>query len=179
MRNVSQNPGYYGPDAWPGAQTDWGATASSLPIIGGVIMLREFRAGIIAHALALNLPETRAGVFAWPAQRTDGVGGNDTIPEGARLRLDPRLDLNSLSLPPVTRLITEAAQRYGLIVRDQTGHGIGLFAEDPTQYGGNQLYYAPTGIFRGEYPSMLLKSFPWRYLQVLRMHLCSAGPCVQ
>ena len=38
----------------------------------------------------------RAGVFSWPAQRTDGLlDSPDAIPEGARFRLDPNLDIAS------------------------------------------------------------------------------------
>ena len=35
----------------------------------------------------------------------------------------------------MTRMIAKAAQRYGMIVRDQTGHAISLFAENRAQYG--------------------------------------------
>ena len=53
------------------------------------MLLDELKAGRIDHALAINLPAPRAGVFAWPAQRTDGTGPPTALPEGARLRLDP------------------------------------------------------------------------------------------
>ena len=178
IRAVSHSPGYYGPGSWPGATPNWGATATSLSVLGGVILLRDIRSGTINHALALNLPAPRAGVFAWPAQRSDGVGGSDSLPEGARIRLDPRLDLNHLSLPPFTRMVAEAAQRYGMIVRDQTGHGISLFAQDPTP-AGRTTYYGRDGAFDGLSPSELLASFPWDHLQVLRLHLCMRAPCRQ
>ena len=35
IQHVSSNPGVYGPEAWPGAQPWWGATASSLALAGG------------------------------------------------------------------------------------------------------------------------------------------------
>ena len=133
IRRVSQSPGYYTGAAWPGAARNWGATASSLPVIGGTMLLDELKRGRIDHALAINLPAPRAGVFAWPAQRTDGTGPPTALPEGARLRLDPALDVSSLHLPKLTRMIALAAQRYGLVVRDQTHHGISLFGEVPTQ----------------------------------------------
>ena len=38
------SPGYYTASAWPGATRNWGATASSLPVIGGTILLDELQA---------------------------------------------------------------------------------------------------------------------------------------
>ena len=35
-------------------------------------------------------------------------------------------------MPPVTRMIAQAAQTYGLIVNDQTGATVAFRAEDPT-----------------------------------------------
>jgi hypothetical protein len=173
IRRVSKSPGYYTEAAWPGAKRSWGATASSLPVIGGTVLLDELKSGRIKHALALNVPAARAGVFAWPAQRTDGVGPSTALPEGARLRLDPALDLADLKLPKVTRMIAEAAQRYGLVVRDQTGNGISLFGENPSQFSGNPY----RRYFKGRTSQQLLANFPWDRLQVLDMHLCTTAPC--
>src|SRR5947209_2054282 len=96
IEHVSRNPGYYSTASWPGlSQPNWGATATSLPVAGGVITLDELKAGHIDHALAINLPYPRAGVYAWPAQRSDGTGTDpNAIPEGAHLRPDPTLDLS-------------------------------------------------------------------------------------
>jgi hypothetical protein len=173
IRHVSKSPGYYTASAWPGATRNWGATASSLPIVGGTMLLDELRAGRIDHALAINLPAPRAGVFAWPAQRTDGTGPASALPEGARLRLDPTLDVASLHLPKLTQMIALAAQRYGLVVRDQTHHGTSLFGEVPTTPAVRA--YKP--YFRGRTPGQLLADFPWDHLQVLTMHLCTVAPC--
>jgi hypothetical protein len=104
-----------------------------------------------------------------PAQRTDGTNtAPDAIPEGAHFRIDPALDLSKLDLPPATRAIAEAAQRYGMIVTDQTGWAVGLFAEDPTSTGSDP-YSGPNGLFDGRSPKDLLAKFPWRHLQLLRM----------
>ncbi len=73
--------------------------------------------------------------MAWPAQRTDGTGASADLPEGAQLRLNPRLDIPAMHLPKIVEMIALAAQRYGIIVRDQSFADIGFFAEDPTQYG--------------------------------------------
>jgi hypothetical protein len=172
IKHVSKSPGYYTATAWPGARRTWGATASSLPVIGGTMTIDELRRGSIRHALAIALPAPRAGVFSWPAQRTDGTGGTDTLPEGARLRIDPTLDLSTLHLPRLTRMMAEAAQRYGLVVRDQTHKGISFFAQDP------QGQPNPYGrLFAKETPLQLLAKFPWDRLQVLQMRLCTKAPC--
>jgi hypothetical protein len=175
MRNVAENPGYYGPDAWPGAASNWGATASSLPLIGGVMLLSELRAGRVDHALAMNIPFPRRDQFAWPAQRTDGDGPPGALPEGARLRLDPALDLDQFGLPPFTRIVAEAAQRYGLVVRDQTHHATSLFIEDWSPHHDSSPLLGPEGIYGGSTPLELLSLFPWERLQLLKMHLCDNG----
>jgi hypothetical protein len=179
MKRVSRSSGFYSGASWPGlSASNWGATASSLPVVGGVMLLRELEAGEVDHALAINLPVTRAGVFAWPAQRSDGTGPPSALPEGARLRLDPGLDLSSLDLPPLTRVIARAAQRYGLVVRDKTGegNGIALFAEDRTRWKADP-YKGGAGLFGKRTPDQILAAFPWQHLQVLRMKLCRQAPC--
>jgi hypothetical protein len=142
-------------------------------VIGGTMLLHELKTGRIDHALAINLPAPRSGVFAWPAQRTDGTGPATALPEGARLRLDPTLDVSTLHLPKLTRIIARAAQRYGFVVRDQTHHGISLFGEVPT-HASRREYQR---YFKGRTPAQLLANFPWDRLQVLAMHLCTAAPC--
>ncbi len=170
IRDVSTSSGVYGPGAWPGAKPWWGATASSLALAGGAMTIEQLRAGRIDHALAIAVPDVRAGVFAAPAQRTDGRSPDPlALPEGAHLRLDPRLDLASVRMPPLTREIAVAAQRYGIIVRDFAAN-IAFFAQDPTATGSNP-YAGPNGFFAGGYPSQLLLSFPWSHLEVLKMEL--------
>jgi hypothetical protein len=165
---VSKSAGYYTGGSWPGARSYWGATATSLPVLGGTMTIAELAKGTINHALAIDLPTTRAGVYAWPAQRTDGEDpSSDAIPEGARLRIDPHLNIANLILPPVAAEMALAAQRYGMIVRDQTHHAIGFYAEDPTPTGSNPY---PT-LMQDETPTELLAGFPWRYVEVQRMSL--------
>ena len=56
-------------------------------------MIDELKAGVIPHALALNIPWAKPNVYSWPAQRTDGRSTDpNAIPEGARFRLDPTVD---------------------------------------------------------------------------------------
>jgi hypothetical protein len=161
MTKVSQNPGYYT------SPTDWGGTGTSLSLLGGLIRISEVRAGRIDHALALAIPHAAAKAVAFPAQRTDGNDPSPTqIPEGTRFRLPASLNIDALKLPPMDRMIALAAQRYGIIVRDQSGT-VAFYGEDPTPTGANP-YYGPHGFFGGTGPTQLLRSFPWRDLEVVR-----------
>jgi hypothetical protein len=170
MHDVSHSPGYFTASSWPGAKPSWGATATSLPAIAGVMTATELISGRIGHALAISVPNASAKVFAAPAQRTDGTLTNrNAIPEGARFRLDPRLDIDKLHLPPVVRTIAVAAQRYGMIVRDKTLSSIGFYAEDPAALSANP--YAK--LFEGKVPSVLLAKFPWSHLQAIKPDLRS------
>jgi hypothetical protein len=182
MQHVSSSPGYYTGSSWPGLTApsgwNWGATATSLPVIAGTVRIDELRAGVIPHALAVAIPDACARVFTWPAQRTDGSSkAADCLPEGARLRLDPKLDLGSLRLPAVTRMLAVAAQRYGIIVRDVTHHAVGFYAEDPGAGRGNP-YLGAGGLYGGLQPWNFLPQLPWGRLQLLKMTECTAAPCL-
>jgi hypothetical protein len=172
MSNTSQSAGYFDTSSWPGlSQPWWGATATSLPAIGGTIMIDELKAGLIPHALAIAVPWAKPNVYSWPAQRTDGASSDpNAIPEGARFRIDPKLDIDSLNLPPMTRMMAKAAQRYGMIVRDQTGHAVGFYAENPSPYGADP-YIGPAGFYNGPDPSGVMQAFPWGHVQLVKMDL--------
>jgi hypothetical protein len=162
MTSVSRNPGYYLPP-----HPDWGSTATSLPFLGGLIRISDLRAGHIDHALAVSIPEPRAGVWSWPAQRTDGTLNSPTaIPEGTRFRLDPSLNIDALGLDPTTRMIAKAVQRYGMVVRDRGG-AFAFYGEDPTPTGTDP-YGGPSGFFGGLWPNQLIYRFPWGAIQALQ-----------
>ena len=73
-------------------------------MIAGTMMISELKAGVIPHALAMNIPWAKPKTYSWPAQRTDGASTDpNAIPEGARFRLDPKLDVDALNLPPMTQ----------------------------------------------------------------------------
>jgi hypothetical protein len=166
VASVSTNSGSYDETAWPGATTTWGASASSLSIAGGVITFDDLESGRIDHALTMSVSEVRAETFYYPAHRTDGRSANPlSLPEGAHLRLDPNLDLSSLHLPQLTFEIAEAAQKYGIFVRDKAGN-VAFNAQDPVTLGYNP-YTGPGGYFEGSYPRQLLSAFPWRSLELL------------
>jgi hypothetical protein len=170
IQDVSSDPGVYGTGAWPGATRSWGASASSLSIAGGLITLEDLEHGEINHALAIGVPTVRAGDYAAPAERSDGTSTNPAaLPEGAHLRLDPRLELWRLHLRPLTLMLARAAKRYGIIVRDGAG-SVTFYGQDPTPTGANP-YRGAGGYFEGTYPAALLASFPWKQLRLLQMQL--------
>jgi hypothetical protein len=170
MQHVSSSTGVYGSESWPGAQSWWGVSASSLSLAGGLITFEDLQRGRIEHALALAIPGVRGGVYASPAQRTDGKSTNPlSLPEGARLRLNPKLDLAALHLPRITLMIAEAAQRYGIFIRDGSGN-VQFYAQAPELTATNP-YAGPQGYFEGAYPNQLLATFPWNELQLLKMEL--------
>jgi hypothetical protein len=170
MRHVSSSPGVYMRKAWPKATSFWGASGTSLSIVGGLITLEDLERGQINHALAMAVPNVRAGVYASPAKRSDGESDEPlSLPEGAHLRLDPSLDLAALHLPRLTLMIAEAAQRYGIFIRDK-GADVAFYAQDPIPTG-TEPYAGISGYFEGKYPEQILASFPWNHLQVLEMKL--------
>ena len=160
IADVSRSPGYYTDPS------DWGGSASSLSIAGGMILPSEVRAGAIDHALAIAIPHAAAGRYVFPAQRDDG---NDhsaaAIPEGTRFRLRHSVNIAALHLPPLTAMIARAAQRYGLLVRDQSG-AVVFYGEDPVSTGGNP-WGGAHGLLENTPPSKLLAGFPWQDLEVV------------
>jgi hypothetical protein len=202
MQNVSQSLGYFDDASYPGfSSSSWGSTATSLPVLAGTATIAELESGHIDHALALNLPRSGGGAacspagpnpFAWPAQRSDGLSLNtDCIPEGARLRLDPTLDVSNL--PKLARMFAVAAQKYGMIVRDRDAGGVSFHAEDPIDlqrqgatidpYSGQPFGSKATptadSIFGGVPAWAQFKNFPWDHVQVLQMTVChrTGLPC--
>lgn len=65
--------------------------------------------------------------------------------------------------------MARAAQRYGIVVRDQSGVVV-FYGEDPTPTGSNP-YAGSAGYFGGEYPHRLLARFPWEQLKALPTQL--------
>lgn len=184
---ASQSPGYYRNLVDPGGtvqeQANWGAAATGLPLAAGLITVEDVERGSIDHALAIGLPNgkgssiIRAGSFAFPAQRSDGRStASGSIPEGARLRIDPGLDLDALVLSPFARMLAETAQRYGMIVQDGSQSTV-VYAEDPSPFmrGGQPNFYEARF---GRRLSAAVGELPWGNLEVVRMDLCQRRPCL-
>jgi hypothetical protein len=191
LHDVSTNPGHYRDIRKPNGRFlerfNWGPSATSLPLAAGMITKADLRRGHIDHALALGLPNLTpessiiaSGRWAFPAQRADGKSTRpDAIPEGARFRLDPTLDLDELHLSPLVRMLADAAQRYGMIVQDGAPATV-IYGEDPTPYirAGRPNFYDAVTRRR---PTDLLAQFPWQHLTLLAMTICTnpTEPCTR
>lgn len=141
----------------------WGVTATHLVKLGGLMTLRELQRGRVDHALAIAIPEARRGIYAWPAGGTDGKSDDPAaIPEGTRFRLDPKLDVDALDVPEMTKVMARAAQRYGLIVNNQGG-AVSFHAEDVTRRPRDP--YLP--LLDGLTPAHIAHAFPWDRLQAI------------
>jgi hypothetical protein len=101
-------------------QRSWGATATSLPLIGGIIRKDDCERGRINHALGLSVIAPRAG-YRWPAQRGDGSStSTSAVQEGMRLRFPPSYQPPA-TLHPFARMIAIALRDHGAVVWDQAG----------------------------------------------------------
>jgi len=160
MQQVSKNPGIF--------PSGLGATATGLPLLGFVIRIDELQAGVIRHTLNIETVRTQAGVFSWPANRTDGnTAGADILMEGQRVRLDPTFDVSTLP-NPAERTIAKAMQDYGMILTDTSG-AVTMQAEDPRPYmAAHQTTTNPyDAIFAGTPSYSVLQDIPLSRLQVL------------
>lgn len=120
-----------GRGTYPGGNSARGSGFSNL---AGLIWPQELKARVIQHALMFSYPHTSARGAVAPATETDGASARaDALPEGARLQLDPGLDLARLPLRPYERTIARALQRYGMYLGD-TGGGLGLYAVHPQSF---------------------------------------------
>ncbi len=158
--HASQSQGFF--------QDGFGASASGLALAGGTIGIEDVRRGSIDHAIALHIPAPgKWQEFSYPAQRSDGYDTSAArVPEGTRLRLDPNLNVDTLGLNPVAKMIARAAQKYGFIVTDKAGC-TAVVAESPAAV------VAATGVdpwksLLGGTPTYsVMKGFPWAKLQAL------------
>ncbi|MGI4893877.1 MAG: hypothetical protein ACRYF3_02050, partial [Janthinobacterium lividum] len=136
---------------------------------------------------------------SWPAQRSDGGDHAETaIPEGTRFRLDPSLDLDTLALSPMARMVARAAQTYGFIVTDRSG-AVAVTAQSGaaavTTQGGAAAVTTQSGAAAvttqggaaagdGPWPGLLggvpsyqvMADFPWHQLQALPMNFARPAP---
>jgi hypothetical protein len=97
------------------------ARGSGLPLFAGAILPGELRAGVIRHALAIAVPGAARTTYVQPASTTDGVGPEDSLPEGARIRLKSGARLSGLSGGQLhyADVVVAALMKYGAIVVDR------------------------------------------------------------
>lgn len=138
--------------------------------LAGLLRVREIAQGRIPHALAFGTKFARKGVWRHPAQQTDGkLTGEETIPVGARIQLDPTLDLDAIpGLTPGERTIAEALQIYGAYCVGASGEPFLFFCElapDATAVDQPGAVYSANGLTGDGAP---LSHIPWERLRVLK-----------
>lgn len=148
---------------WGGGTT--GAGASRL---GGVIRVAEIRAGEIPHALVLESDTACARSFRAPALKTDGESDRaDCIPEGARLQLDPTIDVAAIpDITPGEVAVARALQSYGgyLIDRADTSLAIAFEVAPDASPSSPGEVYTQAGLAWDYYG---MPHIPWDRLRVL------------
>lgn len=148
----------------------FGVTASGLSLLGSTIRISELQAGRIDHAIGIGINRPRKDVFSWPATRTDGTWESSrAIPEGMRFRLDPSVDIDSLGLTPIGKIIAKAAQEYGFVVRDNTNGPVVIYAEDSTPYTAAGKSNPYTDMF-GSPQYYWMRNFPWDRMQAMPLN---------
>lgn len=137
--------------------------------LAGLVRVREIERGLVPHALAFGTKYARRGAWRHPAQQTDGkLTGPDTIPVGARIQLDPALDLGAIpGLTPGERTIAEALQTYGAYCVGASGEPFLFFCERAADAGTSDpgAVYSANGFTEDGAP---LRNIPWERLRVLK-----------
>lgn len=143
-----------------------GATGAALSRLAGVVTVEEMRAGRIPHALVFATDSACRSTFRFPAQKTDGSnlsGASVCIPEGARVQLDPSINVNALpGLTAGERIVARALQEYGAYAMDNGGARMSIIFQTP--HGTTDPY--PALGFAWDYFDM--SRIPWNSLRVLR-----------
>lgn len=113
------------------------ARGSGFANLAGLVWPEELAEGRIDHALLFAYPHAKTGGPVWPATTSDGSSSRpDAIPQGARVQLDPHLDLDKLGLSRETRIIARAMQEYGMILGDNGG-ALSIYAIHPYSFAAD------------------------------------------
>jgi len=161
----------------------WGARATSLDLLGGVMRMQDYGRGVFPYALTMALPVIDDRVVA-PATRTDGPSAatpsqdmRHALSAGMKFRLPAGYDCDALredggAEERLLRMICVAARDYGIVVSDRSGGTVTMYAEDDRTVGTSysEVETSPwpsvSRAFSG--PDAVLPDFPWDDLQLLR-----------
>jgi hypothetical protein len=122
--------------------TPFGSRGSGLPYLAGLVRPCEIARGRIDHALAFAYDGPSAD-RVYPATKSDGLrAGGATLPEGARLQLDPSLSaarIRSWGCRGPCLVVARALQRYGMYVVDNSGRPKIMFEYEGTAHWGGAI----------------------------------------
>jgi hypothetical protein len=109
------------------------ARASGFPLIAGLILVSEIKAGRIDHALVFAYDHCRSGFFIPPASTAQvtvpKTRNSFGIPMGGRIQLDPHWDVEHSGLSASGKIIARALQDYGAYCGDYADGNV-LFADN-------------------------------------------------
>jgi hypothetical protein len=117
------------------------ADAAGLPILPGLVVPSEVKAGAIDHAIRVTVPCTDSR-FVWPARHEAGNDDPDCPPMGLRLRL--KAGVNISGYPPMDRVVLQALKTYGMIVADNGSPW--YISGAPSNYWDNDVLHELTRI---------------------------------
>ena len=139
-------------------------TGAGVSRLAGVVRIAEVERGEIRHPLVFSTDIACSGAHRFPASKTDGLSDDPAcIPQGARVQLDPDLDVDALEgLTAAERMVARALQRYGAYAIDNGGARMAYSFERPS---GEDDPYPSVGLDR-DYRRM--DEIPWERLRVLR-----------
>jgi len=145
----------------PGA----GQTGAGVPRLAGVVRTFEIEQGYIGHALVFST-DNACGEddFRYPASKSDGYSERpDCIPQGARIQLDPGIDIAAIpDITPAEKTVARALQTHGAYAIDNGGARMAFIFETPLR---EQDPYQGMGF---TYDYFRLDHIPWADLRVLR-----------
>jgi hypothetical protein len=157
----------------------WGLStrASGFANLAGLVRPAELAEDAIRHALVFGYPFSKAGGPVRPATASDGRPATESgaatgtprppdvlpVPQGARVQLDPALDLDALALEPWQRTIARALQVYGMYLGDTAG-ALALYAVGRQSWPGN-----PYARYWGDAAYAYLPTELVRHLRVLEL----------
>ncbi|CAN5610830.1 hypothetical protein BH23ACT7_BH23ACT7_28090 [soil metagenome] len=140
-------------------------TGAGVSRLAGVVRLSEVRNGRIPHALVLSTDNACRGAHRHPAVKSDGRSSRaDCVPEGARIQLDPRVDLGAIrGMSRGERMVARALQTYGAYVIDNGAARMAFSFERPRSKLTDP--YPNVGLHSDYYH---MDRIPWGRLRVLR-----------
>ena len=145
------------------------STGARLARYAAVVRASEIAARSIPHALFFSTDMAAlASNFRYPAAASDGANMARVatpIPEGARVQLDPTINLNAIpGITPFELTIGTALQRYGAYCGDNGGSRMSFLFEYESG-GAVGPTYAAAGV---PWDYFDLTRLPWDKLRVLR-----------
>ena len=147
-----------------GREHNGSSTGAGIARYAAVVRAQEIADGNIPHALFFSTNVVKPDEIRYPATKTDGSnmdGAGSPIPEGARVQLDPSIDVDAI--PGISKgaaTIAKALQTYGAYVGDNGGARMAFIAE----YAPESNAYEQAGL-SGDFVN--LNAIPWDKLRVL------------